>query len=202
MSRIIFGFPKRRDVRSGRWQNKIAPISEIDIFELLKLLSKVVREENSSEKTNAFLTNWEIEISLDEAGPIKTILFNVKLTKIIKKRVSVRIQFFYNTLTKLDIKTNKNIKDCEKNYLNKMLHYFNNYYWFCFFLKNYFGFIKRKKRKHVHLQNFHLFFRFLATNCISIIDLSFLMETFFFLPISLATRFYVKILIKNYFHLV
>ena len=63
--RIVFWFPKRKEVLNCRSKKKIPSTLELHVYELLKLISKVIRREHLSESTNTFINDKEIDKSLD-----------------------------------------------------------------------------------------------------------------------------------------
>ena len=114
--RKVFGFPKHKEVRSCRSKNKIPSIFELHVYELLKLLSKVIRREHPSESINSIITDKEINISFDNERRIKTIPIKEKLTRKKRKLISVRLRILYNSLSTLDFDIIKSLRICkEKN---------------------------------------------------------------------------------------
>ena len=69
------------------------------MYELLKLLSKVIRREHPSESINSFITDKEIDKSFDTERRIKKIPLIEKLTRRKRKLISVRLRILYNSLS-------------------------------------------------------------------------------------------------------
>ena len=124
--RIVFGFPKHKESRSCRSKSKIPSIFELHVYELLKLLSKVIRREHRSESINPFITNKEIDRSFDNERRIRTIPLIEKLTRKKRKLISVQLRILYNSLSTLDFDI-KSLRICKENSLKKLLHSFPFY---------------------------------------------------------------------------
>ena len=88
------------------------------MYALLKLLSKVIGKEHPSESISSFITDKEIDRSLDTERRIKTIPHR-KLTRKKRKIISVRLRILYNSLSTLDFDIIKSLRNCkEKNLFN------------------------------------------------------------------------------------
>ena len=101
------GSQKHKEVRSCRSKNKIPSIFELHLYELLKLLSKVIRREHPCESINSFITYKEIDKSFDTEWRIKTKLLIEKLTRKKRKLILVRLRILYNSLSTLDFDVKK-----------------------------------------------------------------------------------------------
>ena len=58
--RIVFGFSKHKEVRNCR-SMKISSVFELHVYDLLKLLSEVIRREHPSEPIKLYITDKEID---------------------------------------------------------------------------------------------------------------------------------------------
>ena len=122
--RIVFGFPKHKEVRSCRSNDKIPSIFELNVYKLLKLLSKVIRREHPSESTNSFIIDKESNRSFDKEQRMKTIPLIEKLTRNKRNLISVRLRILYNSLSTLDFDIIKSLRLCKEMNLKKLLHAF------------------------------------------------------------------------------
>ena len=114
--RIVFGFTKQKLVRSCRSKIKIPSIFELHVYNLLKLLSKVIRREHPTESINSFITDKEIHRLCDNERRIKTKPLIEKLTRKKQKPISVRLRILYKSLSTLDFDIIKSLRVCkEKN---------------------------------------------------------------------------------------
>ena len=86
------------------------------MYELLKLLSKVIRREYPSESINSFITDQEIDGSFDNERIIKTIPLIEKLTRKKRKLISLRLRILYTRLFDIikSLRTckEKSLKNC------------------------------------------------------------------------------------------
>ena len=146
--RIVFVFPKHKEVRSCRSKNKIPSIFELHMQELLKLLSKVIKREHPSESNNSFITDKETDRSFDNERRIKTKPLNEKLTRRKRKKISVRLRILYNSLSILDFDIIKSLRICEEKNLKNLLHYFlDNYIIDSNFFEQMYWYYAPKQRK-------------------------------------------------------
>ena len=118
------------------------------MYELLKILSKVIRREHPSESINLFITDKEIDRLFDTEGRIKTIPLKEKLTRKKRKQISVRLRILYNSLSTLDFGIIKSLRICKEKNLKKLLHSFlDNYKIESDFLETCIGSMLEKKER-------------------------------------------------------
>ena len=116
---------QNKQVCSCRSKNRFPSIFELHVYELLKILSKVIRGEHPGESINSFIADKEIARSFDTEWRIKTIPLIEKLTRKKRKLISNRLRILYNSLFTLDIDIIKSLRNCkEKNLKKKLLHSF------------------------------------------------------------------------------
>ena len=131
----------------------------LHVYELLKLLSKVIRREHPSEPINSFITEKEIDKSFNTERRIKTIPLIEKLTRKERKLISGRLRILYNSLATLDFDIIKSLRICKEKNFKRLLHSFLDHYIIdsYFFLetcigstldkKNVFLFLKKENKK-------------------------------------------------------
>ena len=98
------------------------------MYELLKLLSKVIRREHPSESINSFITDKEIDKSFDTERRIKTKPLIEKLTRKKRKLISVRLRILCNSLFTLYFVRIKSLRICKEKNFKKLLHSFLDNY--------------------------------------------------------------------------
>ena len=120
------------------------------MYELLKLLSKVIRREHPSDSINSFLTDKEIDRSFHNERRIKTIPLIEKLTRKKRKLISVRLRILYNSLSTLDFDITNSLRICKEKSLKKLLHFFLDNYIIDsdFFLEKCIGSMLHNKEKN------------------------------------------------------
>ena len=99
--RLLFSAKRFQSIDELRWKHKLFSVKELHIYELIKLLSRVLRHEHPSKLlNNSFHELIEENIQINErTHPLKTKFFQTK--RRIKSLIK-RLRHLYNVLTKMD----------------------------------------------------------------------------------------------------
>ena len=112
----------------------------LHVYEVFKLLVSMVRRTHPPESLNRFLEISEVEKSLNDTKRLKSLPTVRKLTKLNRKRLSVRVRLLFDVLKNIDERIIRKAIDCEQHNLNDFLHkvrenynldseVFNNRFW-------------------------------------------------------------------------
>ena len=126
--RIIFRLKSFQEVRSIRQRHKIASIFELHVYELLKLMAKIIRNEHPCSFVNNFISPEELNKALFSNNRIKCLPSIVKATANNKKRLALRVRNIFNIFVKFDPNIIHEILTVKENKLNELLHQIRDNY--------------------------------------------------------------------------
>ena len=128
--RIIFRLKRFQEVRTIRQRNKIASIFELHVYELLKLMANIIRNEHPCSFVNNFISPKELNKALFSNNRIKCLPSIVKATANNKKRLALRVRNIFNIFVKFDPNIIHEIlfTKVNENKLNELLHQIRDNY--------------------------------------------------------------------------
>ena len=126
--RIIFRLKIFQEVRSIRQKHKIASIFELHVYELLKLMAKIIRNEHPCNFVNNFISQEEVNKALFSNNRIKCLPSIMKATANNKKRLALRVRNIFNIFVKLDPNIIHEILTVKENKLNDLIHQIRDNY--------------------------------------------------------------------------
>ena len=100
--RILFGVKKFSSINNIRKKHRLLLIRELHVYELMKCLSKIIRNEHNTE-LNDVISKDETEVITNDSKRIKTIQNRSKGTKQESKILKWRLRKLFNVLVKWDV---------------------------------------------------------------------------------------------------
>ena len=126
--RNCFCLRKFNSLQEIKEKYKICYIRELHIYELLKLLTQIIRRTHSSQVINDIITEEELREVLDDNHTRKKLRSLEKLTKNNKKKIKNRVRILFNSIIKFDSNIIRNLLTCETKNLNSLLHNYRDIY--------------------------------------------------------------------------
>ena len=126
--RNCFCLRKFNSLQEIKEKYKICYIRELHIYELLKLLTQIIRRTHSSQVINDIITEEELREVLDDNHTRKKLRSLEKLTKNNKKKIKNRVRILFNSIIKFDSNIIRNLLTCETKKLNSLLHNYRDIY--------------------------------------------------------------------------
>ena len=100
--RIIFGLRKHQSTSDIRNKFKIPLVRELHLYELLILLSKILRREHVDSNVNNYITEDEIASFFDPSIRTKLLKTRCVINNKTHKQINVRIRQLFNIFVKFD----------------------------------------------------------------------------------------------------
>ena len=121
--RVIFNKRKFETLSNKIKEHKISTIRELYLYELWKLLIRILRKQQTSESTNDIITQDEMKyiFGLSNSRRSRALSLPRKLNKQIKKTIRIRVRLLCNTFLQLD----KNILEKSFSMKPSMLRKYN-----------------------------------------------------------------------------
>ena len=120
--RILFGIKKFNSINNIRQKHRLLSIRELHVYELMKCLSKIIRNEQHNTELNDVISKDEIEVITNDSKRIKTIKSRSKGTKQESKILKWRLRKLFNVLVKWDVSIVLKIVQCKSKQLPHLLH--------------------------------------------------------------------------------
>ena len=120
--RIIFGLRKHQSTSDIRNKFKIPLVRELHLYELLKLLSKILRREHVDSNVNNYITEDEIASFFDPSIRTKLLKTKCLINNKTHKQINVRIRQLFNIFVKFDPNVITKMVNANDRELNHLLH--------------------------------------------------------------------------------
>ena len=116
------GVKKFNSINNIRQKHRLLSIRELHVYELMKCLSKTIRNEQHNTELNDVISKDEIGVITNHSKRIKTIKNTSKGTTQECKILKWRLRQLFNVLVKWDVSLVLNIVHCKSKQLLHLLH--------------------------------------------------------------------------------
>ena len=100
----------------------------MNIYELFKLLMKILRRDSEYSDVNNYITEEEVSMLQNSTIKLKILRNREKLTSNNKRKIENRVQLLFNECVQLDKNILISLMTCKKEGLDKLLHDFRDLY--------------------------------------------------------------------------